>query len=159
MQWKQCWLLQALVLSGVPHPQTLALTWVASVPVQNSPRCVSDECEGDKFGWQMDSVPFSLAATSWQSRVLRSFSSCHELHEPTRLHLSLLIFSLVIWVALATHCWDICRWTPWSWWAFIILNMEMNSSATELSELWLFLPNPALGCFATFQFPHSNFFA
>lgn len=82
-----------------------------------------------------------------------------QLHQPARPGLSLLIFSSMGWVPWATRCWDIFRWALWSRWAFVILNMQMSSSATELSEVWLFFPNPAPGCSATLRFPHSNFFA
>lgn len=111
------------------------------VPVQSSPCWAQTQ-----WGW-------------WVRWLLSLQPCCHLLAQPSTpelfllLSVALLISTWEVWEALAAHSWDIFTCTPWSWGAFIILNVQMSSSAVWA---WLFFPNPVPGL-ATLQFPHSQF--
>lgn len=147
MQWKRCWLLQVLVLSGVPHPQTSALMWVTLL------LCVPDKCEGDKFKWLLDSVNF--AATSWHSQVHQIFffllatTNCDPVLSVVSNDFQNSSLSIFSWLAVGRLSGGI---HSFGFYFLIILNVQMSSGAAELSGACLFLhKSPSLGCLACFS--------
>lgn len=116
-------------------------------------------CPSQRWGWAIWVADgFGSLQPCCHLLAQPSTPELFQLHKPSSPSVVTTDFQLGALSGFSCYSWDIFRWTPWSWWAFIILNMQVSSSAAELSEVCCSSqPPPRL--LSHTLIPHPNFSA